>query len=197
LKLDRLGLAVIALAMFVAVSTASADSGIGITPGRIQVNDVLKPGGRYELPSLAVINTGDEKQTYEVVLSFEDGNGLQRPAPSWMKIEPKKFALDGQESRSVSVNISLPGGVEPGDYFAYLEAKMVNDSGQSIHASVATQLAFTVGESGWLDTLVRQINNLLDDASPWIYIVAAGGLAVAALRWSSRRVRFRLPFEPR
>jgi len=37
-----------------------ANVGVGVGLGKIQIDELLKSGGIYKLPSIPVINTGDE-----------------------------------------------------------------------------------------------------------------------------------------
>ncbi len=194
----RVAAALIALVVVAGLfNEAGADSAVGITPGKIDVDDELKPGGRYALPPVIVINTGKEKQEYEVIVSFTADQVERRPAGKWLTIEPQHFELDPSKSQQVQFRVSLPASAAPGQYFALLEAQSVARNGQSFQPSVATKLTFSVGNSGWLETSRRQVNNFLDDSSPWIYVLPLVGAAAILARWSSRRVRFRLPFEPR
>jgi hypothetical protein len=176
---------------------AGADSGVGISLGSINVDDDLKPGGRYALPEVTVINTGDSREEYQLAITYIEDYPAKRPAPDWVEFQPQRFVLDSGDAQPVVVRVTVPSGAEPGDYFALIEAQMVGDANESVQASVATKLRFAVAEGSWLDAKRRQINRWLDDAAPWPYIAAGGLLMGIALRVSSRRLKFRLPFEPR
>ena len=58
-----------------------AQSGVGITPGIIRVDEPLLAGGRYNLPSLQVVNTGGQAGDYMVELALvADQEELQPPS---------------------------------------------------------------------------------------------------------------------
>ena len=196
--MSRLVLALL-LSFLVVVSSpdADADAGIGITMGKIQVDEELKPGGRYALPAVGVINTGDRQQQYRVLISYLEEGGTLRPPQRWVELDPSRFVLDAGKTQTVGVTITLPAGAEPGHYFALIEAQMVNEGDQSLQAGVATKLTFSVAESGWLEATRRQINNLIDDTMPWSFLLPGLALAAVVLRASQRWLRFRLPFEMR
>ena len=175
---------------------SSADSGVAITVGSIQVDKELKPGSRYSLPSFNVLNIGDQRQEYELGLVSSGDLEVKLPSAKWMEFEPRTFTLNAGESQSVNVKVRLPRRAQPGDYSALLEARMVNDDG-GVHGGVATVLDFTVGESGWLETLRRQVSNFVDDNSLWLILGLGSALIFGTLKFSSRHLRFRLPFEPR
>jgi hypothetical protein len=168
---------------------------VGISPGTIEVNGLLEPGGRYNLPPVGVTNTGDLEQNYRVAIRHYEDEGTQRVPPAWIQIEPRTFHLAPGEHQSIDLSITLPGGAEPGEYLTLVEAQM--GSGQAIQGGVATVLSFSVDESSWLESLRRQVTRWLEDASPWVYLVPALIVAGSVVSWSSKRVRFRLPFEPR
>jgi hypothetical protein len=177
--------------------TSAGDSGIAITVGKIAVSEGLKPGGRYDLPSVGVINTGTKRQAYELTVDYIDGQTEKRPSPRWIEFAPRSFVLDAGEAQTVRIHLELPTGADPGDYFAYIQAQSTNSLDQSIQAAVATKLSFSVKSTNWFDAQKTRINRWLDGASPWPQVLVIASLAAVALRIASKRVRFRLPFEPR
>jgi hypothetical protein len=60
-----------------------ADVGVGVSLGNVKVDDALSPGGRYRLPTLSVLNTGDEPSQYEVV-SASPPIAESRPPNEWL-----------------------------------------------------------------------------------------------------------------
>ena len=46
--------------------------GVGVGTGKIQVTEKLKPGQIYILPSISVLNTGDEKGNYKVSIAYHE-----------------------------------------------------------------------------------------------------------------------------
>lgn len=121
--------------------------GVGIGMGKIYMDQPLKPGGIYSLPSLPVLNTGTEGANYEVIVSHRDNQPEKKPKPEWVTFEPSSFYLEPGQVKNVSVKLVLPVKVEPGDYFAFLEAYPVIDSESgvtSVGIAAAGKLYFTV-----------------------------------------------------
>lgn len=159
---------------------SEADRGVGVSLSRIDVADVLRPGGSYSLPSLGVLNTGDEPGDYEVRIGYVEGQSQQRPDQGWLDFQPRRFFLQPGESRSVEIRIELPSGADPGDYFAFIEARPVSEtSNVSIGVAAATRLSFTVDSSSWFAAQRLRISRFLRDTEPWSYVVE--GLIVAGL----------------
>ena len=124
-----------------------AKIGVGVTTGKITVDEKLKPGIIYQLPPLTVVNTGDEEGDYGVAVSYHQDQKELRPAESWFAFSPEKFHLKPGEAQKVEIKLNLPIKIEPGDYFAYLEGHPVakSESGQTtIGVAAAAKLYFTV-----------------------------------------------------
>jgi hypothetical protein len=192
-----LGLGFLVALAIVSPKPSTADRGVGVTIGRIDVNDKVKPGGQYDLPAIGILNTGSQEEDYKLGLAFLTDRTERRPAPTWIQFSPSIVRIEPGKSRMVDVRLIVPDGAEPGDYFALLEASVGDQTTDSTLAGAATKLTFTVAPSSWLDAQWTRINRWLDDNQPWTTIAPVAALGVLALRWSSRRVRFRLPFEPR
>jgi hypothetical protein len=180
------------------VSSSSADVGVGVSLGRIEITDQLVAGRDYRLPALGVLNTGDEPGTYEVAITYRADQQQRRPSEKWFDLEPQRFHLEAGTSQNVEVRLVLPDGTDPGDYFAYLEARPVNaGSGVRVGVAAATRVTFTVKPSSWWQAQQIKINRWLDESEPWSYIIPGslvGGLLFMKL---SRHVRFRSPIERR
>jgi hypothetical protein len=178
--------------------SASADVGVGVSLGRIEITDQLLAGRDYRLPALGVLNTGDEPGTYEVAITYRADQQQRRPSEKWFELEPRRFHLDAGSSQNVEVRLVLPDGVDPGDYFAYLEARPVSEgSGVRVGVAAATRVTFTVKPSSWWQAQQIKMNRWLDETEPWSYIIPGsliGGLLFMKL---SRHVRFRSPIERR
>lgn len=175
---------------------SEADPGVGITLSKIEVNDGLKAGSRVDLPAIGVFNTGTSRQDYEMVVSTRGSQAELRPNPNWIEANPPRFSLAPGQSQQVELHLTVPAGASVGQYLALIEAQ-VDDPGQPIQAGVAAKLTFAIVETSWYEARKRQLDGWLDDAQPWTTIVPIALLVAIAFRWSSRRVRFRLPFEPR
>ncbi|OGJ37699.1 MAG: hypothetical protein A2383_02260 [Candidatus Pacebacteria bacterium RIFOXYB1_FULL_39_46] len=128
--------------------SAQASIGVGVGTGRIQLEEELKPGILYQLPSISVINTGDEAGEYILDVSFRENQSEMRPNVDWFTYKPEKFSLEPGEGKIVEVTLTLPVKTVPGDYFAFLEARPIatsnNPSGASIGVAAASKLYFTI-----------------------------------------------------
>jgi hypothetical protein len=187
-----------ALALFLFLSPASvAERGVGVTVGEIAVDDSVKPGGQYKLPPIGILNTGSQAEDYHLGLAYLTNRTERRPANNWIKFDPPVARIEPGSSRMVDVRLEVPTNAKSGDYFVLLEASVGDEKTDTMLAGAATKLTFTVAPSSWLDAQRTRINRWLDDASPWPQVLVIGGVAAVVLRIASKRVRFRLPFEPR
>lgn len=168
---------------------ANAGPGVGVSISEIKVNERLAPGGRYELPSIAVLNTGDEPGLYRLRMAPPGSPSSLVPDQGWFEFAPDRFHLAPGESRPVSVSLILPRSTPPGNYFAYLQASpMLEIEGASIGIAAATKLEFTVRPSSFLDAWRVWLTRHIDAAQPWPTVMAVLVLAFLALRLVSRRV---------
>jgi hypothetical protein len=162
--------------------------GVGVGTGKIVVDQPLKPGLIYTLPSLMVLNTGDEPGEYGVSIEYHEGQeanpemGL-KPAKEWLSFEPEKFHLEPGQAQQVQIKLSLPvKGVKPGQYFAYLEGHPVKKdvAGQTtIGVAAAAKLYFRVAPANFFAGVYYRIVSLFALYSPWSYVVLA--IVVAAI----------------
>lgn len=158
------------------------------------MDDVLKPGGAYNLPGLSVINTGDETREYAIDVRPAALDGTRDPKPRWFHFEPSRFVLQPGESQVVTTRIVLPAGVEPGAYGAHLEAQPVAAGSFTVSVAAATRLTFSVEPASWLEAQRHRVNRWLDDAAPWTFIVPALLLLGVAMT-RARRLPYRLRIE--
>ena len=193
-----LGLA-LAAALLAPASGARADIGVGVNLGKIDIDDKLAPGGRYNLPSLGVINTGDEPGDYEVVISYLGDQDEARPPADWFEFEPQRFFLEAGASQLVDIRIVLPSGADPDDYFALIEAHPIADeeAGVTIGVAAATKLTFTVKPSNLLAAWILQGQNFIEDGEPWTYVIPASLVLLLLLYLLRRNFRFSFGVERR
>jgi hypothetical protein len=121
--------------------------GVGVGTGKIVVEDKLKPGMIYNLPSLTVLNTGDEEADYEAAVTYHEKQPELQPLEEWFDFSPKKFYLKPGGAQEVKIKLNLPIKAAPGNYFAYLEGHPLkkSESGQiAIGVAAAAKLYFTV-----------------------------------------------------
>jgi hypothetical protein len=169
-----------------------AQVGVGITPGIIRVDEPLLPGGRYNLPSLQVVNTGNVSSDYGVELaSMAEQEGLQPPA-DFIVLSPTSFHLEPGANQVVSLSLDIPLKAKPGDYLAYIEAHPVATGaggGMQIGVAAATKLYFTVKPANVFVAIANSIANFFTRNAPGSYIalgVIVLGLLIFFLR---RRIR--------
>jgi len=172
---------ILGLAFFLPVLVL-ARIGVGVGTGKIVVDQPLKPGLIYTLPSLVVLNTGDEPGEYGVSIEYHEGQetnpemGL-KPAKEWLSFEPEKFHLEPGQAQQVKIKLSLPvKGVKPGQYFAYLEGHPVKKdvAGQTtIGVAAAAKLYFRVAPANFFVGVYYRIASLFALYSPWSYVVLA------------------------
>jgi len=180
---------------------ALAKIGVGVGTGKITVDQSLKPGLIYTLPSLSVLNTGDEPGEYGVSIEYHEGQeqradmGL-RPNKEWFKFEPESFYLEPGEIQQVQIKLSLPiKGVKPGKYFAYLEGHPAKKdvSGQtSIGVAAAAKLYFTVAPANIFQGIYYRFISLYSRHHPWDTIILALIFAALVLRFISKRFKFQI-----
>lgn len=186
MKFRKIALLLICFLVF-SVSPALAKVGVGVGLGKIQIDEPLSPGGIYKLPSLPVLNTGDEAKNYEVAVTYQHEQEQFRPEETWFNFAPKTFHLEPGGSQKVDISLVLPTNTRPGDYFAYLEAHpMAEKEGVTIGVAAATKLYFTVKPSGVLGAAVERIRSLLEINAPYSYWLV-GGLVVLVIVLTFRR----------
>lgn len=167
---------------------AFASIGVGVGTGKIEVKDKLRPGTIYELPTLTVLNTGDEPSDYEVGVSYHDKQPQLMPPKDWFTFSPAKFHLDPGKAQVVDVKLNLPLRAQPGDYFAYLEgrpAARIESGGTRIGVAAAAKLYFTVVPASPMEAIYYKILSFWKVYSPWpqrVLAVFAGIVIVLTLK---------------
>lgn len=160
------------LALAIIPYAAFAKIGVGVGLGKIQIDEKLTPGGIYKLPSLPVLNTGDEDGEYTVTVTYLSDQKEIKPEKEWFTFTPSKFTLKAEESKPVGVTLTLPVKARPGNYFAFLEAyPIVKAEGVAIGVAAATKLNFTVRPSSIWGALVERLRSLLEQTAPISYYV--------------------------
>ena len=173
-----LALAVFGLFVF-SYSVALAKVGVGMGAGEIRVDEPVKLGGIYELPSLRIFNTADEVTTYGMGVAFHQDYLQLRPDKSWFSFNPSTFTINPGESQEVSITMLVPLKGEPGDYFAFIESGPVptNAPGTSVGVAVATKLYFTLIPANLFQAIGFRISSFFETYSPWSW----GGLGFIVL----------------
>lgn len=164
------------LAILLLPSIALANVGVGIGNGKIEVNDPLKAGSIYQVPSVTVLNTGDVAAEYEMDITYHVEQTGIWPDKDWFKFSPHKFQLEPGGAQIVEVRLDIPVKVVPGDYFAFIEAHpvVVNESGVTkINIAAACKFYFSVAPANIFQGIYYRTLSLFTHYSPWSYIVFA------------------------
>lgn len=152
------------------VSPVWAEVGVGVGVGKIVVDEKLSPGIIYTLPNLPVINTGTDQGDYEVTISFSENQSELRPELGWFKYNPQTFTLKPKEIKQVGIVIDLPLKVEPGKYFAYLEAHPVasmTGGGAKVGIAAAAKLYFEIVPANYFQGLYYKLVSFGKIYYPW------------------------------
>ena len=150
-----------------------AGVGVGVNLGKIKIDEPLKPGGIYNLPSIGVINTGDEPGDYELAVTYHQDQPELKPAHEWFSFSPSSFPLEPGQSQSVAIKLSLPMKISPGDYFAYLEAHPIIKAGPgtTIGVAAATKAYFTIVPANIWQAITYRISSFFTVYAPWTYVI--------------------------
>jgi hypothetical protein len=150
-----------------------AKIGVGVGTGKIKIDQPLKPGGVYNLPSIGVFNTGDEPGDYEMGVAYHSDQPELRPAKEWFNFTPSSFYLEPNQSQSVAIRLDLPVKTQPGDYFAYLEGRPVvkDGKGTTITVAAATKVYFTVIPVNIWQAIIYRISYFFNLYAPWTWVV--------------------------
>lgn len=164
-------------------SGISAKLGVGIGTGKIELDKPLKPGGLYTLPSLTVINTGDEASDYGASVEYKSDQPRMSPPKEWFVFSPETFHLEPGQSQIVNIKINIPVKTIPGDYFAYLEGhparKDSSAGGATVGIGAAAKLYFTVAPANIFQGIYYRLMSLMKTNAPWSYVFLA--LIVASI----------------
>lgn len=159
----------------------SADRGVGVGTGKIVVDEELVSGVIYNLPPVMVLNTGDEASNYTVTASHRENQPELKPPAEWFSFEPEIFFLKPGESQRVDIKLTIPLKTIPGDYFAFMEASVVNDSTSGVSrvgAAAASKLYFTIAPANFVQGIYYRTISLWREYMPWTNIV---GIAIAVV----------------
>lgn len=175
------------------LAPADAQSGVGISHSEIVIEEKLKEGGRYRLPSVAVSNTGSEAARYEVVISYIQDQEEHAPETGWFRFEPQAFDLAPGESQPVSITLNVGSDADSGEYFALIEAHPVQiDSGIAVGVAAATKLSFEVKPSSFFELWRLRIAHFFEDNSPFSVVLPPLVAGLILIYFVSRRFRLRI-----
>jgi len=185
--------ALIAVLLFFSPIVAFGDIGVGVGLGKIQIDEPLKAGGIYDLPSLPVINTGDEPGQYGVSVEYQENVPQMWPAREWFHFDPQSFSLEPGKSQTAKVTLTLPLQAKPGNYFAYLEGHPIKKSVAgitTIGVAAAAKLYFTVAPANIFQGMYYRFMSLYSIYYPWDMIIPAIIFVAVLLRIIGKRFKF-------
>lgn len=179
---------VLVISLFFISSSADAEVGVGVNLGKIEIDEQLKPGGIYNLPIIGIVNTGDEEGDYELEITYHQDQPELRPSQDWFSFSPAKFRLKPGESKSVEIKLALPVNMRPGDYFSYIEAHPVAESGPpgtTIGIAAAAKTYFTVVPANVASAIIWRVYSLFTVYAPWSYmtlVIVVGAVIIVVFR---------------
>ncbi|MCK9368543.1 hypothetical protein M0R04_01035 [Candidatus Dojkabacteria bacterium] len=159
----------------VLASSAFAKIGVGVGTGKIQVNDKLKAGQIYELPSIPVVNTGDETSFYSLSITYHEKQTEKMPPKEWFSFDPAEVEIEPSKIVPIKVRLTIPVKAIPGDYFAYVEAapiKKTSSGNTSISIAAAAKLYFTISPSNFVEGVYYRALSLWQIYQPWTTITS-------------------------
>ena len=183
----RVCIAAAAALLLLQVTAASADRGVALDLGRLDIAQTLMPGGGYALPPIGVRNPGDVPTTYRLLVTHvTDQQGKVVPE-SWLHFSPAMVTLKPGETRKIATRLSLPTGADPGTYEALVAAQIVTKGkGAQVGAAAAAKLDFKVKSATWLGAQWYRVRTFLSGHTPWTWLVPAL-LLVGLGGWQTRR----------
>lgn len=169
------------IVFFVSGQLAVVKIGVGMGAGEVRLDEPVKLGGIYELPSLRIFNTGDETTTYGMGIAYHQDHPELRPKKEWFSFYPARFTLEPNESQEVKISMTIPLKSEPGDYFAFIESGPAPSDlpGTSVGVAVGTKLYFTLVPANIFQAITHRISSFFETYSPWSW--AGLGLVVLVL----------------
>ena len=142
---------------------------------------------------MGVRNAGTEPSSYVMGVSYLDGQTRRRPPEAWFEFEPREFELAPGETQPVEMTLHIPTSASPDDYASLLSAQIAPEGdGARVAAAAGARIEFTVSPSNAFEAWRLRARTVLDDYSPWSYVVPLAGVVLLAAVWLSRRFSFRL-----
>lgn len=163
-----------AVAAFIFPVAVFANVGVGVGLGKVVLDAPLKPGTIYDLPTLPVINTGDELTEYEAFIEYQENVPELRPGRDWVTFTPRTFSLEPGKVQPVTMTLQVPVNAKPGQYYAFLEARPLRKTrttgGASVGVAAASKFYFTVAPSNIFQAFFYRLISLITRYKPWTYI---------------------------
>jgi hypothetical protein len=172
---------------------ATADRGVALDLGKLEIAQTLTPGGGYRLPPIGVRNPGDEMTTYRMVVSSVQGQAGIPVPEDWFEFAPREVTLEPGETEKVQARLNLPTGADPGDYEGLLAAQIVTEGeGAQVGAAAAAKVTFEVEAATLLGAYWHKLSTWFSDNAPWTWLVPALLASALVARQFRRNFAFRL-----
>ena len=178
------------VAVWWAAPPAQASVGVGVQAAPVRLSGAARAGQSYQLPALAVINTGSQPEAITVrVQRIMPGPGRAVPA-TWVHITGQGVRVPPHAEASIPLGLSVPRSAKPGDYLTELVAygsAAVRAGAAHLGAAAATKLEFrvTAGPAG----LLGFVPGWAGWAGGWLFLLALLAVAGTAARRSGLRLR--------
>jgi hypothetical protein len=179
--------------LLLSAGTASAERGVALDLGKVEIAQALTPGGSYHLPPVGVRNPGDERTTYRMVVSSVAGQSRAPVPESWVHFSPGEVTLGPGQTRKVQPRLSLPTGADPGNYEGLLAAQIVTGgAGTQVGAAAAAKLTFEVESTTLLGAWWHKLSTASAEHAPWTWLVPAVLASALVASQLMRRFSFRV-----
>ncbi|HUU63653.1 MAG TPA: hypothetical protein VMX96_07035, partial [Dehalococcoidia bacterium] len=96
------------MTLIVSTVASAASWGVATDTARIVLECPLIQGESYDLPEIAVINSGDGRGIYEVHIGYMPGQTDIKPPAEWFTFNPQTMTLDPDEHQFVSISLTIP-----------------------------------------------------------------------------------------
>ncbi len=181
-----IGLLAAALAA-ASAAPASADKGVALDIGKIEIAQTLTPGGVYSLPPLGVRNPGTEEARYIMDVTFVEGDGGRVIPTAWVTFEPAAFSLAPGATQPVAVEIRIPSNARPDHYNGLIAAHIAREGeGTAVGGAAAARVTFDVRSENLLREWRLAATDFVSDFAPWTYVLPSLLLA-AFMAWMASR----------
>ena len=184
---------IIAVLFLIPSFFADARIGVGVGAGKIQLEEDLKAGGVYQLPTLPILNTGDEVGDYEVTVEYHENIPQLRPGRDWFSFSPQSFNIEPGKIQNVDIVLTLPLNIQPGEYFAYIEGHPVKkdvEGSATIGIAAATKLYFTVAPANIFEGIYYRTTSLFRYFMPWSLIILILVVLIIIIKIVGKKLSF-------
>lgn len=179
-------------------SNVTADQGVGVGTGKIQVEEELKPGILYDLPDLVVLNTGDEASFYKVGLTYKTDQEEMQIPHNWIKFSESEFTLDSGQTKSVKMQVGVPLRAKPGKYFSYVSATVkaqTNEGETGVGIAAASKLYLTVAPANIFEGTYYRVASVWKENLPWTNIIAGTVVIFSIIKMAGRFIHIQVKLD--